>query len=75
MLGKPVHISEFMPSEGKPIAFGDFSYYVIIDRVPLGVRSLYELYAAEGRRGFLGVERLDGLLIRPEAVKVLRISE
>lgn len=27
ILGKPVHISEYMPSEGKPIAFGDFSYY------------------------------------------------
>ena len=30
IMGKPVHISNYMPSEAagaKPIAFGDFSYY------------------------------------------------
>ena len=71
ILGKPVHISEFMPSDGKPIAFGDFSYYQIIDRMPLTVRTLYEKFALEQKTGYLGVEYLDGLLIRPEAVKVL----
>lgn len=29
ILGKPVHISEYMPSDVKPIAFGDFSYYTM----------------------------------------------
>lgn len=71
ILGKPVHISEFMPSDGKPIAFGDFSYYQIIDRMPLTVRTLYEKFALEQKTGYLGVEYLDGLLIRLEAVKVL----
>ncbi|MBR4434501.1 MAG: phage major capsid protein [Clostridia bacterium] len=74
VLGKPVHISEFMPSDGKPIAFGDFSYYTIIDRVPLTVRTLYEKFALEQKIGYLGVEHLDGLLIRPEAVKVLAVT-
>ena len=75
ILGKPVHISEFMPSDGKPVAFGDFSCYYIIDRMPLTVRPLNEKYIKEDKMGFLCVEYLDGLLIRPEAVKVLRIGQ
>ena len=74
VLGKPVHISEYMPSEGKPIAFGDFSYYTVIDRIPLSVRTLYEKFALEQKTGYLGVEHLDGMLIRPEAVKVLTVT-
>ena len=74
ILGKPVLISEFMPSDGKAVAFGDFSYYYIIDRIPLTVRPLREMFADENKLGYLCVERLDGLLIRPEAVKVLRVS-
>ena len=65
VLGKPVHISEFMPTDGNPIAFGDFSYYTIIDRIPLSVRTLYEKFALEQKTGYLGVEHLDGMLIRP----------
>ena len=72
VLGKPVHISELMPTDGKPIAFGDFSYYTVIDRIPLSVRTLYEKFAMELKTGYLGVEHLD--LIRPEAVKVLTVN-
>ncbi len=75
ILGKPVHVSEFMPSDGKPVAFGDFSYYYIIDRMPLNVRPLREMFVDENKLGFLCVERLDGLLIRPEAVKVLKVGQ
>lgn len=75
VLGKPVLISEFMPSVGKPIAFGDFSYYYIVDRLPLTVRTLHQLFAMQQKVGFLGVELLDGLLIRPEAVKVLQVNQ
>lgn len=75
ILGKPVHISEFMPSEGKPIAFGDFSYYYIVDRLPLTVRTLHEKFGLQQKVGYLGVEYLDGLLIRPEAVKVLEAGQ
>ena len=46
ILGKPLRISEFMPSDGKPVAFGDFSYYYIIDRVPLTVRPLIDGWPA-----------------------------
>ena len=75
ILGKPVHISEHMPSGGKPVAFGDFSYYYIIDRVPLTIRTLVEKYMLRGKMGYLGVEFLDGMLIRPEAVKVLKVGQ
>lgn len=56
-------------------AFGDFSYYYIIDRVPLTVRPLIDQYMVRSRMGYLGVEYLDGILIHPEAVKVLRIGQ
>ena len=75
ILGKPVHVSEHMPSDGKPVAFGDFSYYYIIDRVLLTVCTLVEKYMLQGKMGYLGVEFLDGMLIRPEAVKVLKVGQ
>ena len=74
ILGKPVHISEYMSSEGKPIAFGDFSYYTIVDRMPLTVRTLFEKFALEQKIGYVGVEHLDGFLLRPEAVKVMKVT-
>jgi HK97 family phage major capsid protein len=77
IMGKPVYISEFMPSissGNKPIAFGDFSYYTIIDRAPLSVRTLDEKYALQQQRGYLAYEMLDGMLIRPEAVKVISVA-
>ena len=64
-----------MPSDGKPVAFGDFTYYYIIDRMPLTVRPLNAMYIKEDKMGFLCVEYLDGLLIRPEAVKVLKVGQ
>lgn len=50
ILGKQVIISEYMPDaeEGtKPIAFGDFSYYWVIDRKPVSVRTLVERFGAD----------------------------
>lgn len=77
ILGRPVHISEFMPSAvpgSAPIAFGDFSYYWIVDRFPLSVRTLQERFALRQQTGYLAYEFLDGRLTRPEAVKLLRIA-
>ena len=77
ILGKPVRISEFMPFVGagaKPVAFGDFSYYWIIDRKPVSMRILTEKFAAFDQIGYLALEFLDGKLIRPDAVKVLQIT-
>ncbi len=77
IFGKQVCISEFMPdiaSGKKPIAFGDFSYYWVMPRGTIGVRPLYEKYAQYGQIGYLAYERLDGRLIRTDAVKVMVIS-
>lgn len=77
IFGKPVHILEYMPgvaSGSKPILFGDFSYYWIINRRPLAVRTLAEKFALNDLTGYLAVEYLDARLIRREAIKTLQIS-
>lgn len=78
ILGKKVFISEFMPSaatDTKPVAFGDFSYYWIVNRSPLSVRTLTEQFIISGCIGYLAFELLDGKLLRPEAIKVLQIAD
>lgn len=77
ILGKPVYIDNHMPSAGagaKPIAFGDFSFYWIVEREPFTVRVLKEKFFEAGQIGYLAYEFLDGKLIQPEAVKVLQIT-
>ena len=58
----------------QPILFGDLSYYWIVERSPLTIKVLNELYSREGQVGFLGFERVDGRLIRPEAVKTIKMA-
>lgn len=77
LLGRKVFISNYMPDAEagkKPVAFGDFSYYWLVDRAVMSVRTLHEKFFEEGQIGYLAYERLDGKLIRPDAVKVLSIS-
>lgn len=77
IFGKPVQISEFMPcceSGTKSIAFGDFSYYWILERMAMTIRPLVEKYALNNQIGHLAFEYLDGVLIRPEAVKVIQMA-
>lgn len=75
ILGKEVLISEFMPDDDTPIVFGDFSYYWVIDRTNFACRILNEVFAEKGLIGYLGAEYLDGMLIRREALKMLKITE
>ena len=77
ILNRPVYTSSFMPaleSGEKPIVFGDMSYYWIADREGRTFQRLNELYAPNGQVGFLSSERVDGKLILPEAVKVLKVG-
>lgn len=77
IFGKSVYISEFMPdiaSGNKPIAFGDFGYFWVMPRQTIGIQPLYEKYIKYGQIGYLAYERLDGRLIRTDAVKVMVIS-
>jgi HK97 family phage major capsid protein len=77
ILGKQVVISEYMPdiAEGtKPVAFGDFSYYWVIGRKPVSVRTLTEKFALLSQIGYLAYEFLDGKLIRKDAIKVIQMK-
>ena len=75
ILNRPVFTSGFMPTlatGNKTILFGDLGYYWVADREGRSFKRLNELYAATGQVGFLASERVDGKLILPEAVKVLK---
>ena len=75
ILGREVITSPYMPTIAagkKTIAFGDFSYYWIADRQGRIFKRLNELYATTGQVGFIGNQRVDGKLILPEAIKVLK---
>lgn len=77
ILGKKVLFSEYMPNiaaGAKPIAFGDFSYYWIVKRSPVTVKTLKELFALHGQTGYLSFEFLDGKLIDRDAVQVIQIE-
>ena len=77
LFGYDVLTSPFVPTAeaGKPvIAFGDFSYYNIGDRGTRSFAELRELYAGNGMVGFLAKERVDGKLVLPEAVKILKMG-
>ena len=73
VLGYAVHTSAFAPTNA--IAFGDYSYYNIGDRGSRSFAELRELFAGNGMVGYVAKERVDGKLILPEAVKILKLKE
>ncbi|ORT99043.1 Phage major capsid protein [Anaerovibrio sp. JC8] len=77
LMGYAVHTSEFAPESatGKPVmAFGDFSYYNIGDRGSRSMQELKELFAGNGMVGYVMKERVDGRLILPEAVQIMKMK-
>lgn len=77
ILGYKVYTSPYFPvmTAGLPaIAFGDFSYYNIGDRGTRSFAELKELFAGNGMVGFVAKERVDGKLVLPEAVKLLKMA-
>lgn len=77
LCGYEVHTSPYCPTlaAGKPaIAFGDYSYYNIGDRGIRSLQLLRELFAGNGMIGYVMKERVDGLLILPEAVQILHVK-
>ncbi len=75
LLNRPVFTSAYAPTiagGANTIAFGDFGYYWIADRQGRSFKRLNELFATSGQVGFLGSQRVDGKLILPEAVKLLK---
>jgi HK97 family phage major capsid protein len=73
LLGYPVYTSQYAPEDS--IAFGDFSYYNIGDRGARSFKQLTELFAGNGMIGYVAKERVDGILVLPEAVQILKIEE
>lgn len=77
LCGYTVHTSAYAPTlqAGEPaIAFGDFSYYNIGDRGTRSLQQLRELFAGNGMIGYVCKERVDGLLVLPEAVQILHVK-
>ena len=72
VLGYAVHTSAYAPENA--IAFGDYSYYNIGDRGSRSFKQLNELFAGNGMIGFVAKERVDGKLILPEAVQILKLK-
>lgn len=59
----------------KPIAFGDFSYYWVVGRKPVSVKTLLEKFVLYDQIGYLAFEFLDGKLVRNEAIKVIQMAD
>lgn len=72
ILGYNIRTSAFAPTDA--IAFGDYKYYNIGDRGSRSFKQLNELFAGNGMIGYVAKERVDGLLILPEAVKILGLK-
>ncbi len=78
ILGKPVRICNDMPdiaAGAKPVLFGDFSFFWIIDRSPVSMKALKERFAMTARVGYVAFELLDARLVRRDAIKALSVSE
>ena len=83
VLGHPIYTSSYMPAisgtasqdkNKKVLLFGDFSYYWIADRQNRTLKRLNELYAVTDQVGFIGTQRVDGKLILPEAMQVMKLG-
>lgn len=72
ILGYNIRTSAFAPTDA--ISFGDYKYYNIGDRGSRSFKQLNELFAGNGMIGYVAKERVDGLLILPEAVKILGLK-
>ena len=72
VLGYAVHTSAYAPEDA--IAFGDYKYYNIGDRGTRSFSELRELLAGNGMIGYVAKERVDGKLILPEAVQILKLK-
>lgn len=72
VLGYAVHTSAYALEDA--IAFGDYKYYNIGDRGTRSFAELRELFAGNGMIGYVAKERVDGKLILPEAVQILKLK-
>ena len=77
LLGYAIYTSPYVPTVAAgslAIAFGDFKNYWIGDRMGRTVQRLNELYATNGQIGYVATERVDGKVILPEAIQLLKMK-
>lgn len=77
LLGYDLYTSPYAPEPAAgalPIAFGDFHNYWIADRTGRTVQKLIELYAGNGQVGFIATERVDGKIILPEGIQLMKMG-
>lgn len=77
LLGKGVIYDEFMPDvagSAEPILFGDFTGYMIVDRVGLSIQRLSEIYAETNVTVLLARKRVGGDVLQPFRFKAQTIS-
>ena len=77
LLGYEIYTSPYVPTVAAgslAIAFGDFKNYWIGDRAGRTVQRLNELYATNGQIGYVATERVDGKVILPDAIQLLKMK-
>ena len=77
LLGYDLYTSPYVPqmeAGAFSLAFGDFKNYWIADRAGRTVQRLNELYSTNGQVGFVATERVDGKVILPEGIKLLKMK-
>ena len=77
LLGYELYTSPYVPQMAAgafSAAFGDFRNYWIADRSGRTVQRLNELYSANGQVGFVATERVDGKVILPEGIRLLKMK-
>ena len=77
LLGYRLYTSPYVPTVeagALPIAFGDFAHYWIADRMGRTVQRLNELFAGNGQVGFIATQRVDGKVILPEGIQLLKMG-
>lgn len=75
LLGYDLYTSPYAPTMAAgayTVAFGDFQNYWIADRTGKTVQRLNELYSTNGQVGFIATERVDGKIILPEGIKLIK---
>lgn len=77
LLGYDLYTSPYVPTMATgalTVAFGDFKNYWIGDRAGRTVQRLNELYATNGQIGYVATERVDGKVILPEGIQLLKMK-
>lgn len=77
LLGYEIYTSPYVPTAAAgalTVAFGDFKNYWIGDRAGRTVQRLNELYATNGQIGYVATERVDGKVILPEGIQLLKMK-